>query len=289
MKQKDLIHKRDWDVLFLLDSVRYDYFKKFTEDLLDGETKKVTSPCTWSLGWLIETFDDNPRKDIVFLSPDDSVNANGKMPRIMDNKERKRYEGCKGDLNEYFYKIINVWEYGRDKEYGLVYPETMCDETEKYMKKYPNKKIITNFFQIHDPYIYFLERGEKSVMFHGGAKEWTRQMNKYVNLKRLASKFLSDETIWSWRKRFGSVQPGSLSALWMKYGRQGIRNAYVYDLRYVISYIKLVMTRNPNKRYVITSDHGERLGEKGNYGHGGKREESVVEVPWFEIQKNNAN
>ena len=54
---------------------------------------------------------------------------------------------------------------------------------------------------------------------------------------------------------------------------------------FFLKYIKIIIEKYKGKNILIIADHGERLGEKGNYGHGGKRHKEVVEVPWFEIRR----
>ena len=51
----------------------------------------------------------------------------------------------------------------------------------------------------------------------------------------------------------------------------------------MLNYTKKIVDKFPEKRVVITSDHGERLGEGGDYGHSGQRDKIIIEVPWLEI------
>ena len=52
----------------------------------------------------------------------------------------------------------------------------------------------------------------------------------------------------------------------------------------MLKHVKKIIDLYPKKKIIITSDHGERLGEKGNYGHGGKKEKVLLEVPWLEYK-----
>ncbi|GAH33181.1 unnamed protein product, partial [marine sediment metagenome] len=47
-KQVDLMHSVDWDVMFIIDACRFDYFKKYYKEIFHnkGELKKAISPAT---------------------------------------------------------------------------------------------------------------------------------------------------------------------------------------------------------------------------------------------------
>ena len=58
------------------------------------------------------------------------------------------------------------------------------------------------------------------------------------------------------------------------------------DLKLGLKYVKNLIEEYSNKKIIITADHGELLGEDGNYGHRGtRRHKHIVEVPWFEVIK----
>ena len=62
-----------------------------------------------------------------------------------------------------------------------------------------------------------------------------------------------------------------------------LEDAYIGNLRYVLHYVKEIEQQNPEKKIVITADHGECLGENGKYGHKGKKGKEISDVPWLEI------
>ena len=68
-----------------------------------------------------------------------------------------------------------------------------------------------------------------------------------------------------------------------KYGRINLLKAYEMNLRIVLKYVK-ELTKELSGRTIITSDHGEMLGENNLYGHfAGSTKEILRIVPWFEI------
>jgi len=288
VEQTNLVHNNDWDVMFLLDATRFDIFSTVYKDIFGSSCtlKKAVSPSTWSGGWLLEMF-KGKMDDVVFLSPDKSVNSYGFTEDIFDFVERLKYNNQWFDGREHFKKIIDVWEYGKDEKVGFVYPEVMCEELLKTVKKYPNDRFITNFFQIHDPFLYYLRQGETGVYKKiWDSESWTKKMHKWTGLKIVVNKFLNDEQLWRIRKNIGMVSDGGLNMLWAKYGREGIIKGYTEDLKYTLTCINNTIKKLSNKKIVITSDHGERLGERGRYGHGYKKDKEVTNVPWLEVVKN---
>jgi len=284
--QAELMHSVDWDVMFVIDACRFDYFQKYYQHYLPkGELKKAISPATWTYAWLIEMFVDKPKKDIVFVSSDYEVNSKGiKDEKIYDREKREKYGHYHFDATKYFDKVIDVWDYGVDKRYGLVHPSVMCMECKKAIKKYPKKKIITNFWQVHDPYIYYLEEGKIPIHDMEDVERRNKQVYKWINLKKFMTKMMSDETIWKLRKTFGYKPDGGLAYIYFKYGKQGIIQGYLNDLKITLDCINDVIEKYPNKKYVITSDHGELLGEHGRFSHGyDKGYKELHEVPWLEI------
>jgi len=285
--QADLMHEIDWDVMFVIDACRFDSFEKFYKDYFfgRGELKKAISPASWTYAWLIEMFEDKPKKDIVFVSSDYEVNSKGiKDEKIYDREKREKYGHYHFDARKYFKDIIDVWEFGVDKELGLVHPETMCKECEKAIKKYPNSKIITNFWQVHDPYIHYLKGGFMPVHNMEDVERRNKQVYKWINLKKFLTKMMSDETIWKLRKWTAYTPESGLAYIYFKYGKEGIIKGYEEDLKYTLKFICDTIKKFPNKKFVITSDHGELLGEHGRYSHGyDKGYKELQEVPWYEI------
>ena len=84
------------------------------------------------------------------------------------------------------------------------------------------------------------------------------------------------------RIRNGIKTVGGLAELWLRHGHEGIIKGYTEDLKLALKCCKQVIENLPDKKIVITSDHGSLLGEKGRYGHGGRKYKELLEVPWFQ-------
>lgn len=276
IKQTELIQKRDWDILIILDACRYDIFKEMSQEILGkNKVEKMISPATQTVEWLDKTFKDQDFSDVIYISSNPFVNSKG----ITAEQGGYSFNG-KGS----FKKIVNVWDTGWNPNISTVHPLDVNKASIVSMDLNPKSRHIIHYMQPHSPYI-----------FYGGLKTHmhpVQNMQKNLNpgtefsfLSKIANKFLSQETIWRIGKGLGRQPTWDLGKLWFKYGREGIEKGYKEDLKLVLNHVKNLIKLYPKKKIVITADHGERLGEKGNYGHGGKRDKAVIEIPWLEFDK----
>lgn len=86
------------------------------------------------------------------------------------------------------------------------------------------------------------------------------------------------------RDFFGLSPMGPLHATLREVGKQGLKNAYEKNLRMALESI-LELPDSLNET-IITSDHGELLGENGEYGHEPTEDvPDLKEVPWLRLKK----
>lgn len=286
MNQREGIHETNWDVLFIIDACRYDYFKSVYRDVFkNGELLLLKSTSTFTMGWMIDNFENESQLNVTYVSPDFEINSKGiKDRKIYDRERRKKYKNIDFDCRKYFKEIIDVWYFGVDEKCGVVKPETIIKEVDKQLKK--KKRVIGKFWQVHDPYLYYIEKVDFPTL------KLANQMDriityKWVNLRRIIHKIFSEQTIWRVRCMVYRKSSGvGLFTFWRRYGRVGIERGYTEDLLRTLRCIKTLVDKYPKKKFVITSDHGEFLGEKGRYGHGVSCENHKViqEVPWFTVR-----
>lgn len=135
-------------------------------------------------------------------------------------------------------------------------PKTVKKQAEKTHKKFPNKRLIVHFMQPHQPFIG--ERGD--------------EIREQISQESVSQKAESYYVPWT------SVDVST------------IRAAYTENLEIVLEYVAELLDELDGKT-VITSDHGELLGErvfgKRAWGHGYEKEvPQLREVPWFTIDSN---
>lgn len=239
-KQVELIHKFDWDVLIILDSMRYDVFREIV-DL--GEA-------VWSSGsttdeWLANTWKGKYNACYITANPFVSNTVNPAGWRASDH----------------FAEIIPVWDFGWKKVKGCytVPPEEVVKAYRKWRLRGIRRKVILHFMQPHSPFI-----SEKVLPI-----PWIVDLKKEGVVK------------------LGMQDGRRMYQYWVnKYGAEYVREAYKDNARLVLSHViplakKLV---KEGKKVIITSDHGELLGENGLWGHLKVITKELRIVPWLELK-----
>lgn len=264
-KEIDLL-KEKWDILVVLDACRYDIFKQNYKDYFDkGYLKKAVSPATGTAEWLRKTFGEDYLNNIIYIS------ANPQFRQKMSNPDKK-----------HFFKVIDVWKFGWVENLGTVPPLEVNKAFHKTYLRYPNKKFILHYLQPHEPYILLGGKngkptdGKKLFNFNQKSSDIFNNILKILIKQRWG-------VLWKSQKYFGIKPQKYIGQVWYEYGNKGLKSVYEYELKRVLKYVKmLVDTISAN--WLITADHGERLGENFKYGHGGSRDKEVIEVPWLKIK-----
>jgi hypothetical protein len=155
-------------------------------------------------------------------------------------------------LNATFKETYNLIETDWDEEQNVVLPEKVVEKALKAEKEHPESRKIIHFMQPHTPHIpadYDLE----------GSIEQAIDEEKEKN------------TVWDKVKR-GEID------------KERAIQGYKDNLSYVLDEAINLAEELPGKT-VITSDHGEFLGEEGFYGHDqyGTSAKQVRTVPWDEF------
>lgn len=141
------IHTSDWNVLVILDSMRYDAFEEM--NVIPGELTKVDSGASCTLDWFIRHFPDEYPYVYVSASPvciDQEVEHFGRV-----------FNGGKT-----FKKIIDVIMFGYSEECYTVLPGVVTASSMLHLKE---DKVIIHYIQPHFPYI-------GSIAFDRGIVGW---------------------------------------------------------------------------------------------------------------------
>lgn len=257
-EQTKLVRDKKWDILIILDACRYDMFNKYCREYLgEGWLRKIRSPASWTMGWLHRTFDKSDMHDVIYVSSNPYINS--------------RDIGTRFKSKDKFFKVVDVWDGGFDTLFSFLPPL----ETNKYatvtMDLNRNKKFIIHYMQPHEP--YFIYGTYNSIGFNP----------RVATIRKFLFEFFSDELIWSIMEKLNFRPENYISTLWKEYGKDGIIEGYEENLKLVLENVSNLIKRYPKKKIVITADHGERLGERKRYSHGGRIDKWVREVPWFEV------
>ncbi|MCD6432015.1 hypothetical protein J7L33_04885 [Candidatus Bathyarchaeota archaeon] len=243
----------DWKFLIVLDACRHDYFQKLYNFIgLDGELETRISRGSDTPSWLEENFKNRDCRDVVYVTANPFVN---------------KIFGKKGP----FHKIVPVWDFGWDDDYQTVLPETMVKLSLLEVRRNPEKRFIFHFIQPHYPFLTFKP--------HYGALERVRDNIKHGR-----------EMVFWKNKFFSRIY---LEDVYMFYTDEELKLGYLGNLCLVMKVLKgfIKKLKRYKGRIVVTSDHGEMLGEKLHpllpfkvYGHARCiRTEQLIKVPWLVV------
>lgn len=271
--------QEDWDYLIVLDACRYDYFALAYKEFLSGDLKKVASIGSATIEWCLKSF-TKYYPDVVYVSANPYINS------IREISGFKAYD--------HFYKVIDVWRLCWDENLGTVHPKNVNKFARIAVNTYKDKRIIIHYLQPHAPYIGY----EKVIGNFGFPKPQTSSGRVLLGVKgykygtftenfiRLLSTFvryslLTDEFFWNILKLLNLPPYSPMDAARRVLGKNGLRTAYYHNLTLVLRYVSVLLNELSGK-VVITSDHGELLGEEGRYSHvSGSSHPKLREVPWL--------
>lgn len=278
----------EWDYLIILDACRYDYFERVYSNYLQGKLSKKISIGSSTNEWIKNTFKE-AYDDVVYISSN---------PRIASKCNVKGFIG-----GEHFYKVYDIWKDHWDSRYGTVFPDDLTQAAIDIVKKHDNKRFIIHYLQPHAPYLslkgnlhgfsdpnfnmekflYRIDRQDQKARFR--VKILSFLLGLIEKHRALRFGFWGDHPEWILRQFLGLSPKTPMDAVRRKYGCSGLRKAYEENLKIVLEQVKTLVDRLIGK-IVVTSDHGERLGEYNYYMHvDGSTDPILVDVPWLVISK----
>jgi hypothetical protein len=164
---------------------------------------------------------------------------------------------------ESFHRLVEVWTDAFDGSLGSVPAEAVTEAAIEAREAHPNKRLVVHYVQPHypfvrDPELQFTDWGGTAAIENENADVRARD-------------------VWQ-ALRMGLVDR---EAVWAGYRR---------NLEYVLDRIEPLLSEAAG-RTVVTSDHGNLLGEHGSpipvrlYGHPeGCRHPDLVTVPWAVVE-----
>ena len=172
------------------------------------------------------------------------------------------------DLDGTFHDVVDVWETDWDETRNTVQPSAMAEAALEAHESFPNKRLLVHFMQPHYPFI-----GETGRRIEHSGYERTYRKVTTGDASRDAP------MVWQRLKR------GELDL-------QTVRTAYDENLELVFPAVER-LTSAFDGRTVITSDHGNFLGERitpiGGPMYGHPKHVYVDElrrVPWLVLEGN---
>jgi len=264
MKELLKVVNEDWKYLIVLDACRYDYFERIYPEFFKGSLRRVRSVGTYTAEWLRNSFPDY-YEDVVYIAANPHVNS---------KKSVKRFTA-----SNHFAEIYDLWDYGWSPKYRTVHPKDANNEMLKVSRENPEKRIIIHYNQPHEPYLNIeVSRRYASPRERRLARSFWRIIRFALN-KRLFGLM----PYWKLREFLGASPACAMDEVRRVYGEKAIREAYEDNLRIVLAYVNKLLGELKG-RVVITSDHGELLGEDGLYLHPQIKHPILSNVPWFVVE-----
>lgn len=150
-----------------------------------------------------------------------------------------------------FHSVFQTFRTDWDNEFGTVKADPVVRDTLTAAKLFPDKKLVAHFMQPHIPFVDYGFNVPTDAY-----KAWRDIGEEGLELK----------------DAFTLVHEGVLD-------RETVRKAYRSNLEYVKPFVKQLVDRLDGAT-LVTSDHGNFLGENDLYGHPGGTDAAVVrEVP----------
>lgn len=255
----DLIWEDDWDICCVLDACRWDLWMQSTaqEDWLPGRhTADFRSG--WSVGsaspeWYGRTFDPD-------TLPEERIGLVTANPFAAKPTERNRYLGeatpVQPHLDHCDYVFDKSWGCTVDGEYlDVTHPAIVAERAYRAWKTHDLDRLVVHWMQPHLPFRSRPEWfGRRENLQHFGEPD------------REGSK-----SIWQ-HLRDGEV------------GREEVWDAYADNLHWGLDEVRRLQ-QAVNGTLLITSDHGNGMGEWGIWGHPPSRyTKQLRKVPWIRVE-----
>jgi len=250
--QRELIHnliQKDKFLLIILDACRYDFFEQEYDKYFNGELMKVESSGRDTFEWAKHTFDE--KYSFPYVSG--AVPINSVIKNVNPGGVKHLYSGY--TPSDHLTNIIDTWKQGWNELLGTVPPWKV---TQSALNNF-NDRMVIHYFQPHSPFI-----GKKPIL-GGRGKEYGKGRGNPP-----------DQTIW-WRAKNNILTDTEL------------REAYRENLRLALTNVAKLISNLPDQsdNIIITSDHGNLLGERDQYAHPRVNSKLLYEVPWFKVNKVN--
>jgi len=263
-----------WDTLIILDACRYDSFSKIQKEYFNGELSRRRSPATWTHEWALRAFPQH-YEDVIYVSSNPII-ASGELPISSLPWVQTVFQG-----DRHFFRTIDVWYHEWDRALGTVRPERVNEIALQVINAYPEKRLIIHYFQPHTPYICL------------GGVQFRKRHNLRYRISEILPwtipKLLGKETGNRVLQGMGISRPSLQRLIVNRLGPMALQRAYESDLRLALECVVDLLDYLQGK-IVVTSDHGEFLGEGGHFGHSSHNfampdHTPLTDIPWLELTR----
>lgn len=250
------VMSEDWDNLIILDALRWDIFDSY--NTIDGAARPVLSKGSTSAEFLRKNFEGRDLSDTVYVT----ANPNAEM---FDTGV--------------FYTIRKT--YGSETAVTGYPPEIVSDIALDAHRNYPNKRLIVHFMQPHTPYL-----GDTADNLRERVRDKEDVGFDYIQ----GIQQFDDHKDQPARKVSHLREAAKLGYI----SHRELMEVYTENFKIVSNHVEDLLPKLDGKS-VITSDHGELLGDPDNrlydfvspkkYGHSeGVFTPELRLVPWLVVE-----
>lgn len=276
------IVNEQWDYLIILDACRYDYFERLWREYFpDGRLSCRQSPGTCTNEWRDKTF-PGFYEDIVYITANPQICITYPVYGYM--------------ASEHFRDIHEIWRLDWDEEHGTVLPDVLTRRAMQIIPEYPQeKRFVIHYLQPHAPYLNApygansksLDEFNHFLLNPDAENTFNLRQRVFRRLLPLCSNKLlfSNNPEWTLRKLLRIPPKGPMEFAWRQVGISGLRKVYEENLRIALHSVKSLI-EHLSGTIIITSDHGELLGEGRQFAHPANSQNALLRnVPWLVITK----
>jgi hypothetical protein len=261
------VFSRDWDMLVILDTCRIDALDELVDEYDFLEVSEgITSVGAATPEWISATFDSAYASDIEQTA---YLAANPSADKILERQDvsplwdvRKHHLSYRMIRqhntveSDQLGKLEHLWKYepkgeagDLGHESGGTPPRYVTDRAISVGHTQEFDRIIVHYHQPHTPYMANAIEEDRSLKPH--------EDNPYVYIRETGDR----DTVWE---------------------------TYLNELRSVLDEVAILLENVDAEKVVISADHGEAIGEQGEYGHLiGTLNPVVRRVPWVETTATN--
>lgn len=240
-------------VLIVLDACRFDTFEQEIDERLDGRLMEVWAAGRWTADYAKRTW--TAHDDVVYLSS---------IPVFSDFYFELR--GADYRPSDHLETVVPLWDEHWDPGLGTVPPEAVTDTALGYLRQHDRPRLVVHYAQPHVPYIGETRLAPSDEVFYSDSAV------EEGGIRHLLAHDIDRPTQLIYRE----IQAGRISDA-------ELRQAYADNLAYVLEEVTRLV-RHLDCPVVITSDHGEHLGEHGRYLHE-EDSASIRRIPWFVVDE----
>lgn len=266
------IFEREWDLLVILDACRVDSLERLSSSIrwLNGN-EAIRSVGSMSAEWMLNTFSKQYEEKIAETA---FISGNIWSHRIFNEK----FHSHRNHNFDVFHDGFPSWNPVSANEFGyyeMVYPFANQD-----MRLHPEAEHIPHVITDRTINAGRTQDWNRLIVHYtlphlnhiAGALDWDSGETKQKEL--ITGEIPVTRELRPEEKSFSAVHEGQASI-------RTVRENFMENLNLALEYVEILLQNIDAEKVVLSADHGENLGDNGDWGHPfGYPFSPVKMVPW---------